>query len=757
MLKPPKTSLIFNRDNRNYAIALLVVLGFIALSLVDFRLAGLTTNAALLNVPLRDTPLTIQDVLKAPADSWAIGANNHVFINWQDPAAKMVHWTRQTISNSTTEPREFTLEFPFAPISRVEFYTVENGVIRNVISMTHEPSSEPATSKHDKHLYGVTVNVSPHSYRDIYIKTESLGLVSLSLVVLEGTSYKVYDTVRIFGLGMFYGGMLSLLFYNLIVFLTTRQRVYIFYVAYQLAAALYHYQYDGFGYIFPIQQNFALSSKILQIALVCAPMFATLFIDSFLELKNHDRILRKFVLMWHIIGLLAVGLVLVVPTGVATLLAVSYICLSSIGLAITLGIVIKKLEVYSFFIAWAGAVVSAAIASYSHFGLWTGNIISLNITHVGILWEALFLSMALGERLNRQRIAQEKLQNVVAGKVSPVTLNDIADSSINVNYRMSKREVTMMFVDIAHFSRISIRLGPQKTFQALSAFMQKLAKIVELRHGRIDRSLGDGALIIFGYEANPGRDHSLEALLAAIEIQKLATETTFDGAIMPCRIGINRGEVIIGNLGGTSRFDFTVVGDAVNFTSRLESACNNFKIMLSQETGMYLQGLEPSLNLVPVYLKVKHSDDFIQALEFDPFMHKSDFLRQIELQYFKFLNQKLTHPRIPPPVDLNIKLISTVTCFVVHDMSLDGFGVVAPCLVGRSVIFQVTIETDSDLINRRLSVMSLNKIDVEVRWGRQVDKNCLHGLKIIGLNDELRQLLFDTLTTSQTRTAFQIA
>src|SRR5690606_6374571 len=101
--------------------------------------------------------------------------------------------------------------------------------------------------------------------------------------------------------------------------------------------------------------------------------------------------------------------------------------------------------------------------------------------------------------------------------------------------------------------------------------------------GYVDRTLGDGMLCVFGYsaEGGPGESqyHADQALTCAAAIQRKNIQRILDArstgdAVFPLRIGINTAGVFIGNLGDSVNSDFTVIGNGVNFASRLEHSCD---------------------------------------------------------------------------------------------------------------------------------------------------------------------------------------
>ena len=142
------------------------------------------------------------------------------------------------------------------------------------------------------------------------------------------------------------------------------------------------------------------------------------------------------------------------------------------------------------------------------------------------------------------------------------------------------RVITIMFVDVANFSRISENARPQQTLVRLNDHFERLHAIVERHGGIIDRYVGDAVVALFGAPV-PHEDHATRAVRAALEISApIATKTEADppggdpdegeGGAFKVRIGITTGEVLVGHIGSRRRFNYGALGDPVNLASRIE-------------------------------------------------------------------------------------------------------------------------------------------------------------------------------------------
>jgi adenylate cyclase len=137
-----------------------------------------------------------------------------------------------------------------------------------------------------------------------------------------------------------------------------------------------------------------------------------------------------------------------------------------------------------------------------------------------------------------------------------------------------ERRLTIYFSDIADFTNISESLTPNKLVEHLSEYLQALSEQILATGGTVDKYIGDAIMAFWGAPLeNSG--HALAACTAAVRnqqaLRQLRDKWRAEGKPpFSARIGINTGEVVVGNIGSASRLNYTVIGDAVNLASRLE-------------------------------------------------------------------------------------------------------------------------------------------------------------------------------------------
>jgi adenylate cyclase len=154
--------------------------------------------------------------------------------------------------------------------------------------------------------------------------------------------------------------------------------------------------------------------------------------------------------------------------------------------------------------------------------------------------------------------------------------------------RGQRKELTILFSDIKDFTAHSSSYSPDRIRGFLNDYFETMVEVVFTYKGTVDKYIGDGMMVFFG-DPEPAPDHALRSVRAAIEMQNKARELSAKwagegGFPVHVRIGINTGEVVVGNMGSSRRLSYTVLGSAVNLAKRLETSAPVDGILISQRT-----------------------------------------------------------------------------------------------------------------------------------------------------------------------------
>lgn len=171
------------------------------------------------------------------------------------------------------------------------------------------------------------------------------------------------------------------------------------------------------------------------------------------------------------------------------------------------------------------------------------------------------------------------------------------------------KQVTVLFADVVESMRLAATLDPERLQHVMHELFNRAGAVVQRYQGTVDKFTGDGLMALFGAPMAL-EDHALRAAIAALEIQTVAAELTGellhgDGVALHLRIGLNSGEVIVGQIGsGPGRY--TAVGHPVGMAQRMEAAAPADGVLCSMSTARLIGD---SVRLGPVrQVAVKHSD-----------------------------------------------------------------------------------------------------------------------------------------------------
>jgi adenylate cyclase len=182
------------------------------------------------------------------------------------------------------------------------------------------------------------------------------------------------------------------------------------------------------------------------------------------------------------------------------------------------------------------------------------------------------------------------IKQVFSHYMSDLLIHDLLRHPDKLRLGGEKRVLTVLFSDLAGFTSLSEKLAPEEVVTLLNRYLTAMTDIILASGGLIDKYEGDAIMAFWGAPL-PQEDHATRACLAALDSQNRLAELRQEFMRMGlppvhARIGINTGEMIIGNMGSNQRFDFTVIGDSVNLASRLEGAGKEYgtRIIISEDT-----------------------------------------------------------------------------------------------------------------------------------------------------------------------------
>jgi adenylate cyclase len=236
----------------------------------------------------------------------------------------------------------------------------------------------------------------------------------------------------------------------------------------------------------------------------------------------------------------------------------------------------------------AGALLIPALA----FGLF-----ALTGVYIGVLGPSLTMILAVLIREISAYVGSEQEKQFIRKAFSTYLSAEVVEEIITDPSRLQlgglKRRMTAIFTDIQGFSGISEGLDPEQLVRLLNQYLSGMSDLILEEKGTIDKYEGDAIVAFFGAPLELA-DHSRRACISAIMMKRLEAELNREflkNGLSPLplltRIGINSGDMVVGNMGTDQKMNYTIIGNAVNLAARLEG--------VNKQYGTWILASEPTV------------------------------------------------------------------------------------------------------------------------------------------------------------------
>ncbi|MCC6806463.1 MAG: HAMP domain-containing protein [Deltaproteobacteria bacterium] len=174
--------------------------------------------------------------------------------------------------------------------------------------------------------------------------------------------------------------------------------------------------------------------------------------------------------------------------------------------------------------------------------------------------------------------------------LAPAVVEEMLKNPEKLQLGGEDRELSILFSDLVGFTSLSEGRKASELVALLNEYFDEVGQAIVRRGGTLDKFAGDSVMCFFGAPIVQ-EDHRARALLSAIEHLRVVDDVQKRWAalgrpVINCRIGVNSGHVVVGNIGSRDGQDYTVIGDAVNLASRLEGANKEYgtRLMVSEDS-----------------------------------------------------------------------------------------------------------------------------------------------------------------------------
>lgn len=467
----------------------------------------------------------------------------------------------------------------------------------------------------------------------IYIKAQSIYPFQIPIAVSSKNKFVENNELNILFWGIYMGVMLFAFIYNLFIYLSVRERSYLYYLLYILFSVAFYLGLEGFGFQF-LWPGVPGINPMIPIFVNITNCLIILFTLRFLNINKDQKILFNTGWTFFVVFILLTLLNLAGIFAVALVLSQLFSLLVCIYL-IAVGFISLKRGIHTakyFLIGWSAFLVLVIL-----FILTLNNVVPSNFfnTHgifMGHMTEVVLLSFALADRINILKKENEKKQQEIIiqleenhalqtkvnreleQKVTERTAEVVAEKrEVEKQKKRSDDlllnilpeevaeelkakgsaeaqlidEVTVLFTDFKGFTRISEQLGPKELVSEINECFSAFDHIMQKYGVEKIKTIGDSYMAAGGLPM-PNSSHASNVVNSALEIQQFMLQRKAKRAaegklFFEIRIGVHSGAVVAGIV-GVKKFSYDIWGDTVNTASRMESSGEVGQVNISETT-----------------------------------------------------------------------------------------------------------------------------------------------------------------------------
>ena len=531
-------------------------------------------------------------------------------------------WMRFSVTSKTE--KELFLEINSPLLSELEVYEIKGDSTKLLFK---GGSLQPFNERPVK-LENWLLELHPEKniLSTIYIKGKSYYPFQIPIAVSSKNTFVEHNMLHDLFWGIYMGVMLFAFIYNLFIYLSVRERSYLYYLLYIIGSVAFYLGLEGFGFKFFWSDSPGFN-PLVPVLVSFTNSIITLFTLRFLSINKDQKILFYWGWATIIINLLIAGLDIAGVYAIALALSQLFSLLACIYFIVA-GIVSLKRGIHTakyFLIGWSAYLVLVILFILALNNVVPSNFFTTNGMFLGHMAEVVLLSFALADRINVLKIENEKKQKeiivhleenqklqtkvnreleqkvkertaeVVAQKErsDELLLNilpaEVADELKEKGSADAKliNQVTVLFTDFEGFTALSEKLSARDLVSELNYCFSAFDKIMLKLGIEKIKTIGD-AYMAAGGLPTPNETHATDVVNAALEIQKFMMEykkmkIAAEEPYFEARIGIHTGSVVAGIV-GLKKFAYDIWGDTVNIASRMESSGKTGKINISHFT-----------------------------------------------------------------------------------------------------------------------------------------------------------------------------
>lgn len=523
-----------------------------------------------------------------------------------------VLWMRFQIKNQNSFLNDdwiFFVEYP--QLDSVNFYfPVENDkeeedVYIEKVGGDHLPFSKRNI---ESRILNFTVPFEIEKDPVIYVRIQSISVLQIPIYLSTQRLFHLRENENQIIIGIYFGIMLIMGVYNLFLFLSLRERIYLYYVLTVFFSLLYMSSFHGYGYKYFWSEYPYIQNKIIHLSGLTTIFFLNLFTVEFLDTKNFAPLLDKILKFLLVLSLPAFILSFALESNIP-IIVINVLLLFYPGALIGAGIIVlrkgnKAARLY--LVGWGFAAIVGAFTVMRSFGIVQDHRI---LNYLGLLTgslEVAFFSFALADKINilkRARAqaeeklittleeANQELEKHVKSRTKELSRSNKQNEALLLNIlpnhvieRIKAHDevlivdtipfASILFADVVGFTKLSQTVAATDLIVLLNNVFSHFDVLTMVHNLEKMKTIGDSYMVVGGL---PGSiDNHLEAMAdLALDLLKFSQQQELIDLLMKypdfkIRVGIHCGPAVAGVI-GLEKIAYDIWGDTVNTASRMES------------------------------------------------------------------------------------------------------------------------------------------------------------------------------------------
>lgn len=350
-------------------------------------------------------------------------------------------WLKVTLDAQADAPADWLLEIAYPPLDKLDLYSpAPGGGFERQAGGDAYPFSHKAIA-HRNHV--LPVHLRPGQPNELWLRVESQGTVAVPATLWQPQALWHHDLATYSALSLYFGLLIGLALYNLLLFISVRETTYLLYVLFVVAMGVGQAALTGLGAQFLWSGWTWWNSVSPLVALSVAAVFGVLFARTFLSSAQRMPRVDKFLLVLLLGWIAAILAAVFLPYRVATIM-VNGLAVVGVAAMVAVGVLSVRRGFAGarwFVLAWTVLLVGVLTLALHNTGVVPSNIVTANALLIGSALEMVMLSFALGDRINVARRFKEQAQARIAAGYAMVEA--LRQSQNHLRLVLEEREIVL--------------------------------------------------------------------------------------------------------------------------------------------------------------------------------------------------------------------------------------------------------------------------------------------------------------------------